>query len=187
MLFHLGTIWRLNEGGCLRQLARISSVSGGSITSAMLGLAWGRLAFEGGVARNLDEEVVAPIRSLAGKTIDASSIIGGALLPRSISDRVAQAYRKHLYGGSTLQDLPDSPRFVINATNVQSGVLWRFMKPYMRDYRVGEVKKPGMELAVAVASSSAFPPLLSPVELELEPDTFVPGSGKDLQRGVISC
>jgi NTE family protein len=80
------------------------------------------------------------------------------------------------------QDLPDEPRFVINATNVQSCVLWRFMKPYMRDYRVGEVKNPTVPLAQAVAASSAFPPVLSPCELRLDPDTFTPNSGLDLQR-----
>ena len=56
------------------------------------------------------------------------------------------------------------------------------MKPYMRDYRVGEVKNPTVPLAVAVAASSAFPPVLSPVRLELESESFTPGSGLDLQR-----
>lgn len=182
MLFHLGTLWRLNEAGYLPKLARISSVSGGSITSGMLGLAWPRLGFDGGgVARNFVETVVEPVRALGSKTIDASSIIGGALLPGSIGDKIVAAYRKHLYGESTLQDLPDSPHFVINATNVQSGVIWRFSKPYMRDYRVGEVKNPDVELAVAVGASSAFPPVLSPLEVELDPRSFTPDSGTDLQ------
>ena len=102
-------------------------------------------------------------------------IVLGALLPGSISDRIAAApTTEHLFHGATLQDLPDAPRFVINATNVQSGALWRFMKPYMRDYRVGEVKKPTIPLALAVAASSAFPPVLSPVEMRLEPDEFTP-------------
>jgi hypothetical protein len=56
------------------------------------------------------------------------------------------------------------------------------MKPYMRDYRVGEVKKPEIPLAKAVAASSAFPPVLSPVELRLDPSSFTPNSGQDLQR-----
>ena len=109
-------------------------------------------------------------------------IIVGGLFPGSISDRVAAAYDRHLFGGATLQDLPNAPRFVINATNVQSGALWRFEKPYMRDYRVGEVKAPTIPLARAVAASSAFPPVLSPCELRLENDDFTPGSGTDLQR-----
>ena len=99
----------------------------------------------------------------------------------AISNRVIEAYRLHLFGTHTLQDLPDTPRFVFNATNVQSGALWRFMKPYMRDYRVGEVKNPRVELAVAVAASSAFPPFLSPVRLRLDPADFSePSGGEDL-------
>ena len=58
----------------------------------------------------------------------------------------------------------------------------RFMKPYMRDYRVGEVKKPTVPLARAVAASSAFPPVLSPLVLQLDPSMFTPNSGFDLQR-----
>jgi NTE family protein len=61
-------------------------------------------------------------------------------------------------------------------------VLWRFMKPYMRDYRVGEVKNPTVSLARAVAASSAFPPVLSPMVLRLDPSTFTPQSGLDLQH-----
>jgi NTE family protein len=119
---------------------------------------------------------------MAGKTIDVSAVILGILLPGRISDRVAGAYDATLFHGATLQDLPDEPRFVINATNVQSCVLWRFMKPYMRDYRVGEIKRPTVRLAQAVAASSAFPPFLSPFELRPNPDTFTPNSGLDLQR-----
>ena len=106
----------------------------------------------------------------------------GAILAGRISDRVANAYDEHLFKGATLQDLPDEPRFVINATNVQSGALWRFMKPYMRDYRVGEVKASKTPLARAVAASSAFPPVLSPMEMRLGPGAFTPNSGHDLQR-----
>jgi NTE family protein len=184
MLFHLGALWRLNEAGLLPRLARISSVSGGSIVAALLGLKWSRLEFGAdAVAARFSAEVVFPIRDLAGRTVDEAAVIGGALLPGTISDRVARAYRRHLYGDATLQDLPDDPpRFVINATNVQSGALWRFMKPYMRDYRVGEVKKPKVPLAVAVAASSAFPPFLSPVSLEVDGSAYTAGSGQDLQR-----
>jgi NTE family protein len=182
MLFHLGALWRLYETGLLEKAKRISSVSGGSIAAAVLGLKWKDLPF--GTGRRISEfrHVVQPIRALAGETIDAEAIILGIALPGRISERVAAAYQHHLFGKATLQDLPDEPRFVINATNVQSGVLWRFMKPYMRDYRVGEVKRPTITLAQAVAASSAFPPVLSPVEMRLDPDEFTPKSGLDLQR-----
>jgi NTE family protein len=183
MVFHIGALWRLYETGLLGTVKRVSTVSGGSIIGGMLGLAWRKLSFD--PARLKDDfvpHVVTPLRRLAGETIDADAIIIGSILPGRISDRVAGAYDAHLFNGATLQDLPDTPRFVINATNVQSGVLWRFSKPYMRDYRVGEVKRPTVPLAQAVAASSAFPPVLSPFELRLDPASFTPGSGKDLQR-----
>ncbi len=188
MLFHTGVLWRLNEIGLLPKLNRISSVSGGSITAGVLALKWQReLNFQNSVATNFNEEVVKPIMRLADHTIDVPSVLSGTLWFGSIGDQIIKAYRKHLFGDATLQDIVGenrgvSPRFVFNATNVQSGVLWRFMKPYMRDYRVGEVKKPKVKLAEVVAASAAFPPVLSPVELKLNPNDFTPKSGTDLQR-----
>jgi NTE family protein len=183
MLFHVGVLWRLYEARLLKDVQRISSVSGGSITAAVLALKWHHLSFDPArLASDFVQEVVSPIRALADETIDADAIFWGVALPGRVSDRVADAYDAHLFNGATLQDLPDAPRFVINATNVQSGAIWRFMKPYMRDYRVGEVKNPNVSLAQAVAASSAFPPVLSPFEMRLDANAFTPHSGHDLQR-----
>lgn len=183
MVFHLGALTRLNELGYLPRFARVSSVSGGSITAGVLAVNWGKLNFDDkGVARNFQQAVTAPIRNLASKTIDATAILEGLLLPGTVADKVRAAYQQYLFGHATLQDIPDSPRFVFNATNVQSLALWRFSKPYMRDYRVGEVKHPKVELAMAVAASSAFPPVLSPAELRLDAASYTPESGADLQR-----
>lgn len=186
MLYHLGTIWRLNEVGLLKGLKRVSSVSGGSITAAMLGLKWKKLNFNNNVASNLFDEVIKPVMALAGHTLDLLSVAEGIVNPfKSIADEIADAYRNHLYGHATLQDLPsdaEGPRFVINATNVQTKVLWRFSRPYMGDYRVGLITTPKLELAVAVGASSAFPPVLSPVELKLNLGDFDPGTAGDLQK-----
>lgn len=187
MVFHLGPLIRLNEVGLLKKLNRISSVSGGSITSGRLGLQWRNLHFDkDGVAQNLHETVVDPIRALAERTIDADSILGGMLVPGvSISDKIVKAYRTHIFADATLQDLPDDrqgPRFVINATNVQSGALWRFSRPYMGDYQVGRVLNPTIAMAVAVAASSAFPPVLSPLVMELKNSAFAVDPNATLQR-----
>jgi NTE family protein len=186
MLFHLGCLWRLNEVGLMKGLVRVSSVSGGSITAAQLGLMWKKLQFDGSnTASNLVELVIDPIRRLADVTVDQGAILWGMLLPRkTIADEVAEAYREHLFGSATLQDLPsdqEGPRFVINATNVQTRVLWRFSRPFMGDYRVGLIPNPKLDLAVAVAASSAFPPFLSPVSLKLNPADFDPTTKGDLQ------
>ena len=182
MLFHVGSLWRLNELRYLERLSRISSVSGGSITAATLGLNWKILAQGNWTAEAFQRAVVDPIRRLAGKTIDWKVVVLGIFLPGSINDHLARIYRRELFGDATLQDLPDSPRFTLNATNIGSAVLWRFAKPYMRDYRVGEVKAPKVPLAQVVAASSAFPPILSPASLALNPQAFTRGSGEDLQR-----
>src|SRR3569832_1395754 len=61
MLFHLGTLWRLNEFALLPKIARISSVSGGSITSGALGMKWSSLNFVGEQASNFEAEVAKPL------------------------------------------------------------------------------------------------------------------------------
>ena len=181
MLFHAGVLWRLNEMGWLPRLNRISSVSGGSITAGVLAAAWKDLAFGGGTGARFQELVVAPLRRLAGMTIDIPSVLVGFLPGTSASARVAAAYRRHLFGARTLQDLPDegpgTPRFIFNATNVQTGSLWRFSRRYMADHQVGQVIRPTLPLAEAVAASSAFPPVLSPKVMELPRGAVVPFDG----------
>jgi NTE family protein len=178
MLFHVGSLWRLNELGYLPRLARVSSVSGGSITAAVLALHWSRLTFDaGGVAplRLFQAAVVEPLRGLAAHTVDQPAILGGLLSPRAtIADKVAGAYRDHLFGDATLQDLPAAPAplFVINATNLMTGALWRFSRPLMADWTVGKISQPRLALATAVAASSAFPPFLSPLRLDLDPSAW---------------
>ena len=157
MVFHLGALWRLNEIGWLPKLDRISSVSGGSIAAGVLAVHWKNLDFPA---------VVADIRRMAGATIDVGAVLKGVFLPGTACNRVRDAYDKMLFHGATLQDLPDRPRFVFDATNVQSAALFRFSKPFVRDWKVGEIPNPRIPLAVAVAASSAFPPVLSPLELD---------------------
>lgn len=190
-LFHVGAILRLNEVGLLKSLNRVSSVSGGSITAGVLGMNWTKLDFKpagGGLrtAKNLGKLLVEPIRALTSETIDSSSIIGGILMPGyTIGDFVASKYEKLLFGKSTLQALPrdtEGPRFVINATSVQTASLVRFSRPYVADYKVGRILNPTVPLAQAVAASSAFPPVLSPVTIDVNPDDFEKNTACPLQK-----
>ena len=182
MLFHVGALIRLNELGPLPNIDKVSSGSGGSITADVLGLTWNRLNFQNNAAASFQGEVVAPIRKLTAKTIDVFSVLTGALTG-GVADRVAHEYRNHFFDQATLQDLPSGkPQFVINATNVQSKALWRFSRASVADWRVGEIKNPAIDLAVVVAASSAFPPVLSPLGLRLDPEQFAPGTGHDLQQ-----
>ena len=181
MLFHTGVLWRLNDAGMLRSLRRISSVSGGSITAGVLGRNWADLDFSGDVATGLGSALVDPVRTLARTDIDVVGVLGGALSPwTSIAERVEKVYDRTLFRGATLQDLPDEPRFVLNATNLESGVLMRIGKAYLADYRVGRVDHPTIPLALAVTASSAFPPFLSPCRIDLRGADWVTEPGNDL-------
>jgi NTE family protein len=181
MLFHTGALWRLNEAGWLPTLDRVSSVSGGSITAGVLGLAWDELGFDArGVSPVFAEKVARPVRRLAAVRLDVAAVARGLLPRASIGERVAKGYRDHLFGDATLQALPDRPRFVLNATNVGTGSLVRFSKPYLADWRVGRILAPDVPLAVAVACSSAFPPVLSPYRLDLRGRDWVTDQGNVL-------
>lgn len=188
MLFHVGSIWRLNEVGLLHQIKRFSSVSGGSLTAGRLAMVWNKLNWVNGVALDFYDQVVQPIRNLAYRTLDKKAVlIGGALPLVDSSDLIVNAYEDHLFGKTTLQDLPpwaSGPEFIFCATSVQSGVLVRFSRPSIWDYRVGKFPNPTLPLSHAIAASSAFPPVLSPFRLDLK--TFglavQPGTGKDLER-----
>jgi NTE family protein len=76
MLFHTGALWRLYEAGVLADLDRISSVSGGSITAGVLGLARGRLFLPGGSPSRecYEVQVVEPLRRLAGETRERKGV-----------------------------------------------------------------------------------------------------------------
>lgn len=171
-LFHCGSLMRLNELGLLTKLTRISSVSGGSIASGMLAAAWPRLVIRDGIIANLQTEVIEPLRAFCRRPVDTMSVGWGALLPgKSVGDVLADAYDE-MFKGITLQDLPDSPQFVFNATNLQTGKLVRLQKVRLAEYTIGEIVKPRIRLAVAVAASSAFPPVLSPVEIKVDPNEW---------------
>jgi NTE family protein len=181
-LFHCGVFWRLNELGYLQKLDRVSSVSGGSIAAGVLGVKWAKLRQSGWGKQVLLDEVIKPLGKFCEQSIDAPSILKGVFLPReSVADVLIKAYRKHLFGTATLQDLSsDPPRFIFDSTNLATGVDFRFSKPYCGDYRIGLIKPGRFEIAVAVAASSAFPPFLSPVTLSVDPASFEKTPGADL-------
>jgi NTE family protein len=183
MLYHVGTILRLNEFGLLKRIPQIASVSGGSITAGVLALAWPKLRFDQtGVATNLVEEFAQPIIKFSKVGIDIKAVLGGFLPGRTAAEGVADAYSKHLFGQATLQDLPDTPRFTFMATNLETGDGWRFSKDYAADYRVGLIDRPTFRLARVVGASSAFPPFLSPARIDLRECEVKHMPGADLNK-----
>jgi len=188
MLFHVGALWRLHELGWLTSLQRISSVSGGSIASGALAMAWPELVQDHAPdTTRFVRHFVASVRHVARQTIDVRAVLTGLFSTRSIAQQVARRYDALLFHGATLADLPDesrggAPQFVFNASNVQTGALFRFTRTSLSDWHLGHTAQPAMSLSVAVASSSAFPPLLSPMTLAFAHDDWTATDISDLHR-----
>jgi NTE family protein len=157
------------------------SSSGGSIACGYLATVWNILAQNG--FENFKQVFVEPILAFSRHKIDVVDALIGVLPWTSAADQVADD--KYLFNSRTLQDLPDAPQFVFCATNLQTGVLWRFSKPYAGDYVIGRLDKPKFRLAQAVAASSAFPPVLSPMSLKLPEGSFAnwPGGPGPVSAG----
>jgi NTE family protein len=187
MLFSLGSVWRLNELGWLRKLDVVTSVSGGSILNGVLATRWSQLEWNAaGVATNFPALVAQPVRAMAGRTLDVFAGLEGLLsIFSTIADKVTEAYDDHLFHGARLQSgIPPfekgrTPRFLFYATSLQTGSSVRIERKRLADYRIGEIRDPDLPVARVVCASSAFPPVLSPVELRLDPASWreLPGAG----------
>jgi NTE family protein len=185
MLFHAGALMRLNELGVLSTVTRISSVSGGSIASGYLAFVWNQLGAPdaAGSYAQFREKYVEPILAFSRQKIDVGDILTGLLPWTSAAEQVADSYDKALFHGVKLQALPDHPQFVFCATNLQTGVNFRFSKPYAGDYVMGRLANPDLPLSTAVTASSAFPPFLSPFVLALPAGSFTDWPGQAAGAG----
>ncbi|WP_409201828.1 patatin-like phospholipase family protein [Rhizobium sp. NZLR8] len=167
MLFHAGSLFRLNEAGLLAKLDMISSVSGGSIASGLLAYVWPRLVFG---RRQLKTEYIDRILAFSQIFADEPSFLKGVFNPfSSAAEEAVKLYERHLFDGKSpsLRDLPGSPWFVFCSSNLSTGSLFRMSNRYIADYRIGVSFHPTLSLATPVAASAAFPPVLSPLRLDL--------------------
>jgi NTE family protein len=174
-LFGLGSLWRLNDAGLLGKLDRVTSVSGGSIIAGVLAHRWNQLEFDNGRAKNFAELVAKPITNFCSRTIDEGAIVWGGVNPfKTAGDYLTESYDEALFSRATIKNgLPvaaeGKPKFIIYATNMQTGRSFRFRQDIIADWMLGTSAKTDVSLAFAVAASSAFPPVFSPVKLATDP------------------
>ncbi len=178
-LFHTGSLLRLNELGYLSRASRIASVSGGSIATGILAMNWDRIDWgSDGVASHeaMTDHLVKPVLSAVSRTIDIAVGLRRLVPGLAAGNALANKYDKYIFGGLQMSGITDKVRFIFCATNLQSGGLVRFTRDYVADWKVLTSTVRTIRLADAVASSSAFPPVLSPVRLSLRgEDVGTPG------------
>jgi NTE family protein len=186
-LFHLGALRRLDELGVLSRTKTISTVSGGSIASAFLADRLVKAYPEGPPTTgrwfpDWKGQVSDPFRAVLRRDLRTGPILARLWPPWNWLDpgtsvrELADLYRRYLTK-LTLAQLPPRPRFIFCATDLVFGVNWVFERERLGDYQAGYCSPPPADwpLARAVAASSCFPPIFSPLPVRMRP--------RDLKRG----
>ncbi|MGH8051272.1 MAG: patatin-like phospholipase family protein, partial [Arenimonas sp.] len=164
-LFHAGALVRLAELGVLSQITRVSAISGGAIIA---GIWLDELRIHPNDSQlERAKQIQTRVMQMCTHKMDVGTVIGGVLNPfQSVNDTLIKAYRKHLCpNDAPLSVFPRTPYFTFCSTNLQTGRQVYLDYNGISDYRVG-THPHRATLCEAIAASSAFPPLLAPMDLD---------------------
>jgi NTE family protein len=169
MVFHLGVFKHLAERGLLEDVARVSTVSGGSL---LVGL----LLQQNQMSWPTSEQFLASSLPALRESLCTRSLQWGAarqllnpmnwrfLLSRS--NLLAQALQREWQVQAALADLPAAPEWSINGTTAENGKRFRFKRHDIGDYALGYASAGRFPLASALAVSAAFPGGFGPLTLD---------------------
>lgn len=192
-LFHLGLIRFLRDAKILPNVTHITSVSGGSILAAHLALNWARYTGSDSEFDAAAGELLSFVRIDVRNRIVRRFPLGLSVrwlrrLLRMSNRHLTRPglleyhYKKHLFGDTSLFELPERPELHILATNLSEGCLVSFNREGLlvmrrgRDdgaIRVDQTRASMATVPMAVAASSAFPGFFPPLELS-GPEVGVP-------------
>ena len=190
--YHIGTLRALNRLGILNDIDVISSVSGGSITSAYYALHKDDYNdFEQSFVQKLQKGVmsnafintavvvlalVLSVCFIGWWTLLPELLLlfffGYSLLP--LSFWIKRSYNKLFFKNAKLSDFPEKPLVAINSTDVATGTLFTFSQAKMAGYKYEGVDKKiifdhtTFPVADAVMASSCVPFAFSPVKINKE-------------------
>ena len=167
-VFHLGVLARLAEEDQLENVTYLSTVSGGSLC---IGLVYALSNFRWPTSKEYKEKVLPQAR-----TIMITKDLHGAMIARALfrifeitesrADDLSELLREFWGVNIGLKDLPEQPRWMINATCYETGRNWRFERFRMGDYIFGYTDDTDVPLSDALAASAGFPGLIGPLALE---------------------
>ncbi len=164
-VFHLGVLARLADQNRLEDVTFLSTVSGGSLA---IGLIHALNEFRWPSSAAYLARVLPRAREVLITQDLQRAMIWRALrapwhLFETRADDLSALMRQYWGMTAKLSDLPESPRWMINATCCETGKNWRFERFRMGDYLFGYSYDTGIPLSDAVASSAGFPGLIGPL------------------------
>ena len=157
--------WKGEEKRLLDEVDCISSISGGSFTAAYYGL-FGERIFQDYRGRFLEADVQG---SLLWSLFNPWNWVRLASPYFSRIDLAAEYYDENIFEGKSFAALAETSRrpfVMLNATNLANGERFEFTQDQF-DFLVSDLNS--YPVARAVAASSAFPFLLSPITLKNYP------------------
>ncbi len=180
--FHLGVIRRLEELGIMEHVEVISSVSGGSILGAYYLSQMDKERRSGKHGNNRVKMCDAVIKKFYRKVLTNMRMRAIVFAPlfhpvlffiKSItgsnrSVRMAQQFQRKLYSPNlVLDDLPSSPKILINTTSNSTGKRVPFFKEDFTKFssQIYNVDYNKLPLAKVVAASAAVPGVFPPVPI----------------------
>lgn len=177
--FHLGVITALRENGLLGRVKEVFSVSGGSITAAHLALNWSHYDGSSQEFEAAAKELRAiAARDIRGRVLRRWALSWALIVPRLLGlRRIALLQREYeaIFGRKRLRDSADAnagrPELHLLATSFNTGHLCSFTEGHFIIERASGPEQHDADtvrLSVAVAASSAFPPMFPPLKLTRE-------------------
>lgn len=175
MAFHLGVLKRMAEHRLFERVARISTVSGGSL---LMGLIYSFCDFRWPTSQQFLDEACASV----GERLCSRSLQAGAfsqlLRPwnwrycLSRSNLLALELRKNWGLDVPLSSIGPSPEWSINGTTAENGKRFRFKGSEIGDWELGYAQAPRFPLGNALAVSAAFPIGFGPLALRADAYTW---------------
>ncbi len=167
-VFHLGVLARLAEEDCLEQVTYLSTVSGGTLCA---GLVYALNNFHWPTSTVYKDTVLPEVRRILTTRDLKTALITRALtrifeITDSRADDLSELMKEHWGINISLKDLPEQPRWMINATCYETAKNWRFERFRMGDYLFGYTYDTDLPLSDAMAASAGFPGLIGALALD---------------------
>jgi len=188
--FHLGVLLRLAHCDVFDRIVRLSTVSGGSLTTALI-FTHGKAKPEWPVARDYIQNTYPALRQLLTSVdlLSVQTVLRNPHIMPLVPAHRALAISKLLqtqWGiNGSLSELPENPHWMINTTCVETGKNWRFSRSEMGDWVFGKHYEPPYDIATVAAASAAVPYALGGLSFKLPNDGWFetdPGTGKPIKE-----